>query len=334
VTKIDIAKNLMKAKVGTLRLKIEHADSSIRLTLIMRWIIRGLFVVVPLSQLLAEPKPLLPGETSGRKLNEESAWSPNGKLIAFDSERDGKTSIFVVDLATREIKRLTESGANDITPAWSPDGKQIAFVSDRSGHNEIFVMNADGSGTKQLTHDNSDGIHPDWSRNGKRLIYCSARDNPDPSTAAEGKLYEIYLVDLTGSAPIRLTKAGGINTYPSYSPEGSQILFRKVLGERNSEVFVMNADGSGKRNLTNNAAFDAWPRWSPDGRRIVFASNRENGTDYEIFLMNSDGSNVQRISEMKARNTSPKWSPDGKKISFDHAVQGECDIFTIDAPAK
>jgi Tol biopolymer transport system component len=50
--------------------------------------------------------------------------------------------------------------------------------------------------------------------------------------------------------------------------------------------------------------------------------------------MNADASSVQRLTQLHGRNTSPKWSPDEKKISFDHATQGECDIFTIDAATK
>jgi TolB protein len=86
------------------------------------------------------------------------------------------------------------------------------------------------------------------------------------------------------------------------------------------------------KNVTNHPGFDGWPRWSPDGKRIVFASNRDNGKDYEIYFMNADGSSPQQLTEIHGRNTSPKWSADGKRISFDHAAQGECDIFTIDAP--
>ena len=95
----------------------------------------------------------------------------------------------------------------------------------------------------------------------------------------------------------------------------------------------MNADGSSLKNLSNNPAFDGWPRWSPDDGRIIFASNR-GGTDYEIYVMNADGAGVKQITQLHGRNTSPKWSPDGKKISFDHAAQGECDIFLVNAPQK
>jgi TolB protein len=276
---------------------------------------------------LAEPRKLM------GTINEESSWSPDGKTIAFDSSRPGKTNIYTWRLETRELKRITFGDANDITPEWSPDGKQLAFVSDRTGHNEIFVIDVNGGAPRQLSNDKSDSIHPHWSPDGQRIIYCSARDNPNQANAAEGAVYEIYTIKPDGTDAKRITNDSGINTYPTYSPDGTQILFRKVLGERNSEVFVMNADGSSMRNLTNNSAFDAWPSWSPDGKRILFGSNRGR-TDYEIYVMNADGRGVQRVTNLNGRNTSPKWSPDGNKISFDHATQGECDIFIIDAPQK
>jgi len=110
-------------------------------------------------------------------------------------------------------------------------------------------------------------------------------------------------------------------------------VFRKIIAPKNSEVFIMNADGSSPRNVTNNPAFDGWPRWSPDDSKIVFAFNRA-GSDYEIYIMNADGTGVHQLTQSRGRNTSPKWSPDGKRISFDHAAQGECDIFVINAPQK
>ncbi len=76
--------------------------------------------------------------------------SPDGKKIAFMSRRDGNWEIYVMDLDTHEIKRLTNNGANDGLPIWSPDGRTIAFASDRSGEWAIWAMSPDGSNQRML----------------------------------------------------------------------------------------------------------------------------------------------------------------------------------------
>jgi TolB protein len=297
--------------------------------------------IEPITLALAVFLPLLAPEPSRESFavpeqiaaanSEESAWSPDGRRIAFDSNRDGKfLNIYLLELNTGKVIRLTDTKANDITPAWSPDGRRLAFTSDRTGHNEIYVVNADGSGVRRVTHDESDSIHAFWSPDGKTLIYCSARDNPDKGRAPEGEVYEIYTIRPDGSNQRRLTRLGGINTYGSYSPNGKWIIFRKVLGERNSEIWVMRADGRDPKNLTNHPAFDAWPQWSPDGRRIAFTSNRRGrGEDYDLYLMNSDGSGLRRLTDVAGRNTSPKWSPDGSRITFDQSASGRVRIVMI-----
>jgi len=175
-----------------------------------------------------------PGKLMGT-VNEECSWSPDGKTIAFDSIRSGRLNIYTWRIDTRELKQITTTEANDFTPEWSPDGKQIAFVSDRTGHNEIFLIDLNDGMPRQVTKDNSDAIHPHWSPDGRRVIYCSARDNPNQASAPEGKIYEIYTIKADGSDLRQITHDKGLNTHPSFSPDGRQILFRKVLGET-SEV--------------------------------------------------------------------------------------------------
>src|SRR6266403_536719 len=97
----------------------------------------GLVSAIILSPFQVQSSSPLPTEIAAAN-NEESSWSPDGKKMAFDSNRaDGKNyNVYVLDLASASLNQLTTSAANDITPAWSPDGKTIAFTSDRTGHNE------------------------------------------------------------------------------------------------------------------------------------------------------------------------------------------------------
>jgi TolB protein len=82
-----------------------------------------------------------------------AAWSPDGRKMAFVSDRDGNAEIYVMNADGSAQRRLTLNPASDGDPVWSPDGQKIAFVNgagqlERSG---IYVMNADGSGKRRLT---------------------------------------------------------------------------------------------------------------------------------------------------------------------------------------
>ena len=78
------------------------------------------------------------------------AWSPDGRKIAFASERDGNSEIYLMNADGSAQRRLTDNLAYDGDPAWSPDGQKIIFVSNRDGRYAVHVMNADGSGQRSL----------------------------------------------------------------------------------------------------------------------------------------------------------------------------------------
>src|SRR5262245_3342994 len=77
-------------------------------------------------------------------------WSPDGRTIAFESTRDGKSAIFTVSL-DGALQRLTSPVESAYQPTWSGDGRQLLFVCERDGHGEIYCMNADGSGQRRLS---------------------------------------------------------------------------------------------------------------------------------------------------------------------------------------
>jgi Tol biopolymer transport system component len=228
------------------------------------------------------PKP--GGPSSGFGAN--PAWSPDGRTIAFTSNRDGTDDIFVVNADGGGLRNLTRSRGHDRTRVWK--GRE---------HERISWFSTDG---------------PMWSPDGRQIVFRSERDRPTELERAACRPRcargEIYVVGADGSGLRRLTHNWKSDGTPMWSPDGRKILFLRS-GWRDSadvvgDVYVMNADGSGQRNLTRSVTrpFSSESRaaWSPDGRRIVFISNR--GGNGEVYVMNADGTGKRKLTQLKGRD--------------------------------
>lgn len=89
-------------------------------------------------------------------------WSPNGHLIAFESDRSGSPEIYTLDLQGGKVSRLTTTKGSNVNPAFSPDGKRIAFASDRSGQFDIYTMGVHGQDLIHVSDRPLDDYQPDW----------------------------------------------------------------------------------------------------------------------------------------------------------------------------
>ena len=135
------------------------------------------------------------------------AWSPDGRRIAFQSNRDGDTEIYVMNADGSNTSRLTNNFFySDSSPDWSPDGSRIAFHSTRDGGFEIYAMDADGSNVVRLTNNSVDDANPSWSPDGRRIAFDSNRDGDS----------EIYAMDPDGSNVVRLTDNSAVDVNASW----------------------------------------------------------------------------------------------------------------------
>ena len=138
---------------------------------------------------------------------------------------------------------------------------------------------------------------------------------------------DIYVINLDGSGLRRLTDNGlAWDTFPSFSPDGSKILFRRLLRQRenevtltNSEVMVMNNDGSHVVNLTRDGYFDGWPAWSPDGKYIAFL--REAADTAAFYLIPALGGLERKLTDASPHRVGAdapyiSWSPDGRQLAI------------------
>ncbi len=161
---------------------------------------------------------------------------------------------------------------------------------------------------------------------GGRIAFVSNRE--------DGRTLQVWTMNPDGSDPAQLTFGPGNKFWPSWSPDGRQILFVADGGEDRFgndlglDVWVMNADGTSLKNITHSPGDDTEPDWSPDGTQIVFASDRVNDVQ-QVFTLESScfslaeedscwSVNPVRISctsEFCAVEFSPAWSPLGNTIA-------------------
>lgn len=133
-------------------------------------------------------------------------YSPDGKKIAFESDRSGNLEIWTCRSDGTNCSMLTTFGkAGTGLPHWSPDGRKIAFYSRPDEKAQIFVMNSEGAGLQQLTKDQWDNFYPVWSRDGRWIYFSSNRTGTD----------QIWKMPSRGGDPVQVTKNGGFSCMES-----------------------------------------------------------------------------------------------------------------------
>ena len=150
-----------------------------------------------------------------------------------------------------------------------------------------------------------------------RIAFTSNRDGN----------FEIYTIGSSDAAPTRLTNSPEIDDRPSWSHDGTKIVFERILSSK-PDIFVMNANGSGQTNVTNSSAYDTGASWSPDGGHIVFASDRVGGR-LQVWTMKPDGSGLTQLTNAAGISDSPSWSPDGSYIAFESTRDGSREIYIM-----
>jgi TolB protein len=178
------------------------------------------------------------------------AVSPDGKEIAFSSYRNGNAEIFVMNIQSGELERITYHYGIDTTPAWSPNGKSIIFTSDRSGMPNLYITDEKGLETTRLTYELQYCDHADWSPEGDRIVFTGRLQG----------YFNIFIKDMRNQELYQLTVNSRNNEDPSWSPDGRKIVFSSDR-TGSYQLYIMNADGSDQRQITNSGN-NTDPRWS------------------------------------------------------------------------
>jgi Tol biopolymer transport system component len=228
--------------------------------------------------------------------DERPAWSPDGRLLVFDSNRDRKgqlSDVWVMNGDGSNLTQLTHGPAFNGNASWSPDGKKIVFESTRTYSDEIYTMNADGSNQVQLTKDVAITTDANWSRN-NRIVFASTISGN----------WQIYAINPDGSGRARLTDNKATEFGPAWSPDGSRIAFHSNR-DGVFKIWVMNADGANPHAVTASSVDDYNPTWAPDGYEIAFQRQQ----DGDIYVMGLDTGKLRVLTDVSrgADGLAPDW---------------------------
>ncbi len=237
-----------------------------------------------------------------QRIETELAWSPDGRLIAFQRGRcvdkrlcyayKGfiRSHLYTMNAYGRKVTKIKTGGFSAEGPAWSPDGRHIAFERYRNDQDWSIWIKDMETGTQTRTglvgHDAA------WSPTGDSLLYVIGQD--------------IWTAGIDGSNKVNLTSSEAPESSPSWSPSGNEIVFARHSGEENT-IHVMDSDGAGQRKVAEGEH----PSWSPDGTRIAFRCTRRTPrTDLwtpHICSMTPAGKDITALTPEDADWSFPEW---------------------------
>jgi TolB protein len=228
------------------------------------------------------------------------AWSPDGKRIAFGSDRGGGLfAIYLLDVESGAITAVTTGVKNATAPAWSPDGATLVFEGSASDSAapDIYAVPVDGGQATRLTTDPARDAGPTFSPDGKTIYFVSNR--------ASG--YAVWAMDASGANQRAVAGGSAILGRPAVSPDGKTIAFARLTPSQVSAVVLLDIAAGNARTLT--AQDDSEPAFSPRGDRLAITSLRY-GNPEVLIVEAADGSVAARLTSDPAIDGAPAFAPD------------------------
>ena len=288
----------------------------------------------------------------------EGYFSADGNRIIFQSEVPGENpfyQIFLRDLKNGKTE-LVSPGVGLTTCPWvHPKLNRIMFSSthedpeallkqaeeiriresgvdrpygwDYDSHYEIYQANADGTDIINLTNSAGYDAEGSYSSDGSKILFASNRYAYSRLLSqAEQALFEddssyfmdLYIMDADGSNVHQLTHSPGYDGGPFFSPDDTQVVWRRFNPDGNSaEIWTMDIDGGNQRQLTAESMVAWGPYFHPSGDYIIYSSNVLGHANFELFMIDPLGAKAPiRVTNTEGTDILPVFSPDGNKLAW------------------
>jgi len=259
-----------------------------------------------------------------------TAWSPDGKTIAFISNISSRNNLWLVPAEGGWPTQLTVSDQRQTAPAWSPDGKWIAYMSDYDGDEQwdIFLVSPSTGQVVNLTNTREIAEEsPTWSPDGRYLAYMV---KPKTSSVFEIDVYDMLMRETrhltTGTAKNKM------NVSPIWSRDGKWIVYTQQQAKgTDSNIFVAEVASGKSTLLTPHQGEQLYSAndFSPDGKQVLITANAANGYD-NVALLDIASKKISWLTQDKWEISGGNFSSDSKSITWTANVDGNTDIYLHD----
>lgn len=246
-------------------------------------------------------------------------WSPDGKCIAFVSERSGSREVWVCEASNANPRKLTSVDATGPTSfRWSPDSQWIAFVTNVEGNDDIYVIRAAGGKHQRLTSDPANDTSPRWSADGKWIYFRSYRDGQD----------RVWKVAREGGEAIVADQA----TRGKYGPDGDELFFH-----RKGSLWRMASSGDAGEEEILSGMYDN--SYAVSAKGVYFTVRRSDSTQnsigLEIAFHDFAAGQRTKIADLLPGRRTPggggySVSPDGRYLLYTQCDHESDDVMLVE----
>lgn len=265
--------------------------------------------------------------TNSPKHDRHPRWSPDGKSILFESNRNGSFQLYLIDVATGQTTQLTNISTEATGAIWSPDGKKIAFLSSvfPEFSDKPFAVADSLNKAKQEARDNSNVKariitkllyrHWDsWVDDKRQHLFVMNADGTNPRNVTPGD---------RDAVPTSSTFSAG-DDY-DFSPDGKELAYtatpipvREEAWSTNHDIYTVNLETGERKQITTNLAADGFPRYSPDGKYLAYRAQSRAGFEadrWQLMLLDRSTGKTKNITPNFDTNVEAfTWSADSKMI--------------------
>ena len=254
----------------------------------------------------------------------QPSWSPDGRRLAYASDRNGNADIWIQDVDQPTATRVTSETAHDWQPAWSPDGKTLAFRSERS-RGGVFLVPASGGAERRIS---DFGYYPQWSPDGSRILFY---DEHPRGIDGVGRANALYTIAVDG-APAKEIFPGIFKSFASFRarwhPDGRISVWGKhqdsgwsfwTSPAHHWNPVRADIPAEIERHFQDANLLFVDFAWSPRGDAVYFEGREGNVTNVWRVNVNRDTLRwlaAKRLTTSAERNVNISVSPDGGKLAF------------------